>query len=245
MDLFLQNEFYDIHCHILPGLDDGAPDLEESLRMLQLAKADGIVGIVATPHIMDGVYDNTKEIVVESVTKLREKTNGIPLYIGADIRISRGLLHRVENRELPLINDKTYILLELPTYSLPPISALVNIVNSLKMEKITPIITHPERNVVLLDNFKIMEELIQHGAIFQVTAMSIMNKFGRGVQRAALEMIKEGYVHAVASDAHDTRNRPPILSEAYTEILKKFGESEARRLFTHNPLKIIKGEQVS
>jgi protein-tyrosine phosphatase len=240
----MNNGFIDIHCHILAGLDEGASNIEESINMLQIAKKDGISTIVATPHIMDGVYNNTREIIVKAISGLKEVTNTLPIYAGAEVRICRDLVNRINNQEIPLVNDKRYLLLELPVYVLPPIFELENIIRNLTINKITPIFAHPERNAIILNNLSIMERFIMQGAFFQVTAMSISNHMGRDIQKATLKMIRQNYVHVVATDAHNGKNRPPILSDAYMEIMKEFGEYEAQRLFIKNPLKIIKGENI-
>ncbi len=236
----MSTEFVDIHCHILPGLDEGPSSTEESVKMLQIARRDGIAGIVATPHVMNGLYKNTKEIINNAIAELTRLTNHVRIYTGAEIRIDRDLASRVVNNELPLINNKHYILLELPTYLIPPLPQLENIALGLKKNQITPIIAHPERNLPILRNLYIMERLIQCGALFQITAMSITDRNMRGL---ALKMIKKGYVHAVASDAHDVCKRPPILSNAFEIISRKFDRDMANKLFAHNPLKIINGEK--
>ena len=238
----MNTQFFDIHCHVLPKLDEGSSTPEESVKMLQLAQADGIAGIVATPHIVNGVYNNTKEIIDNAISELKKLANHVQIFIGAEIRIDRDLAARVANNELPLINNKKFILLELPTYVIPPIAQLENIVKGLKMNEITPIFAHPERNMPILKDLSIMERLARCGALFQVTAMSITDKDMRG---HALKMIKKGCVHAVASDAHDTKKRPPILSGAFEIISKKLGNDVATRLFIHNPQKIIQGEDIS
>jgi len=236
--------FIDIHCHILPGLDDGVSTFEESLKMLEIAKNDGISGIVATPHVITGVYHNTPKTIIEALLRIREKADNLALYPGAEIRIDRDLVQRLLKKELLLINNKNYMLLEMPAYSIPPIKELSYIVSSLKMKRITPIIAHPERNMVIIQNPGIMERLIEYGAISQVTAMSITKNNGAQVQKVTLKMIEKGYIHVVASDAHDAKKRPPILSEAYRVVLKTFGEDEAKRLFVDNPLKIINGQEI-
>ncbi|MGC2061514.1 MAG: CpsB/CapC family capsule biosynthesis tyrosine phosphatase [Thermodesulfovibrionales bacterium] len=237
----MSSGFIDIHCHILPGLDEGSSTSEESVKMLELAHKDGISGIVATPHIVSGVYNNTKNIIDMAVQELRGLTNHIRIYAGAEIRIARDLTDRVVNNELPLINNKQYLLLELPAFVIPPLPQLENIVRDLIQSKITPIFAHPERNMPILKDLSIMERLIKCGAIFQITAMSIT---GRNISSSAMKMIKKGYIHVVASDAHDTRNRPPILSPAYETISRKFGRYVADELFISNPQKIVQGENI-
>lgn len=233
--------FFDIHCHVLPKLDEGPSSPEESVKMLQLAYEDGIAGIVATPHIMSGVYNNTKEIIDDAVVELRKCANHIQIFIGAEVRIDRDLAARVASNELPLINNKKFMLLELPAYVIPPLLQLENIVKDLAKQEITPVFAHPERNIPILKDFSIMKRLIGCGAFFQVTAMSLSDP---ALRSPAIKMIKKGYVHAVASDAHDALKRPPILSVAYEIISKKIANEIAEKLFTHNPLRIIRGEAI-
>lgn len=236
------NNFIDIHCHILPGMDDGPPDRREAEKMLALACADGISGIVATPHMLDNSRNNTKEAIGKALEELRHATRGVELYIGAEIRIGADFIQRSENGELPLINNKNFLLLELPPYVIPPIEVLENIVRDLKMKRVTPVFSHPERNMPLCRDLSIMKRLLRCGALFQVTAMSILA--GGNMAKKSLDMIGRGYVHVVASDAHDSLLRPPVLSESHAYISKKFGKDLARKLFTENPLKIIQGQQV-
>ncbi len=233
--------FFDIHCHVLPQLDEGPRTVEESVRMLQMACDDGISGIVATPHIISGIYNNTKEIIERAIAELKVSVNSVGIYTGAEIRIVRDLAARIDSREFPLINNNNFILLELPTYLIPPLRELETIVKSLRNRQINPIFAHPERNVPIMKDLSIMEKLIKCGALFQMTAMSITDSVMR---RSALKMIRKGYIHVVASDAHDTRKRPPILSAAHEMISRKLGREIAERLFTSNPLKIIRGEDI-
>ncbi len=233
--------FFDIHCHILPQLDEGPLTVEESIKMLHLASDDGISGIVATPHIISGIYDNTKEIIERAIAELKVSANRVEIFTGAEIRIGRDLAARIDSRELPLINNNNFILLELPTYVIPPLRELEIIVRGLRNRQISPIFAHPERNVPIMKDLSIMEKLIKCGALFQMTAMSVTDSVMR---RSALNMIRKGYIHVVASDAHDARKRPPILSAAHKMISRKLGGEIAERLFTRNPLKIIRGEDI-
>ncbi len=235
--------FVDIHCHILPGLDDGARDTSQTLEMLRIARHDGIEAIVATPHIKSGVFENSRQTIVQAIAGLNggAEENGVALYPGADIYISRSLIDDVRMGGLPLINDKNYLLLELPDYVLPPLAEIGKMISGLRMDGITPVITHPERNLAILQDISILRKLINAGAVCQITAGSITGKFGAAVRKASFRMMKKGMVHAVASDAHDTRRRPPVLSDAHAEVVSKFGSSLARDLFILNPRSILNG----
>lgn len=232
----------DIHCHILPGLDDGPSTLNEALDMLRIARLDGVGAIVATPHI-DTIYGNSKKTIEDAVMKLGEMSENPKLYAGADIRIKRGLMEGLFNGELPPLNGKNHFLLELPHYSVPPLGVLEAIVEGLASKGMTTIVTHPERNPVMAGNPKTMKRLFEAGAVFQLTAMSLTGGFGAAVKKAAWEMAKKGHVHFVASDAHDSKRRPPVLSGAYEAVRENLGEKEAKRLFIENPLRAIRGER--
>jgi protein-tyrosine phosphatase len=234
--------FIDIHCHILPGLDDGPRSREEAEKMLAVARGDGISDIVATPHMLNGACNNTREGIAKAIAELNGAAQGISLYMGAEVRVGMEFKRRIENGGLPLINDKNFLLLELPPYVIPPVEVLEHIVNDLKIKRITPIFSHPERNTPIARDLSVMKRLIRCGALFQVTAMSIMN--GGNTAKVTLNMIGKGYVHVVASDAHDSRRRPPLLSRCHGYVSKKIGRDLANRLFIENPLKIIRGEHI-
>jgi len=237
--------FYDIHCHILPGLDDGPKAIQESLRMLEIARGDGIKVIAATPHMMDGVHNVSPDSIAEALNQLNGLLpDGPKVVSGADIRICIDLIGKVERGELPLINGGNYFLLEMPSYGIPPLPELKNLVANLKMRRFVPVITHPERNFVLAENLSIMAELRKMGALFQVTAGSIVKAFGPFAQKSSLKMLKKGLVDVVSTDAHDPEKRPPILSRAYNFVADKFGAEMAFKLFSENPLKIIENDTI-
>lgn len=238
----MQGGFIDIHCHILPDLDDGPLDRAEARAMLCLAQHDGISAVVATPHILKGVYHNTKNTIADAIADLCDQSMGIQIYSGAEVRIGADLPGWIERDELPLINNRSFLLLELPPFVLPPIASLAHIICSLKNKQITPIISHPERNLPIRSDISVMKKLLSLGALFQVTAASI---FARGeTRKSVMEMIRRRYVHVVASDAHNARERPPVLSDAFWRIALDFSEKEAKRLFQENPLKIVMGEPI-
>ncbi len=235
-------EFIDIHCHILPGIDDGPDTVDTALRMLQIAKKDGIKEIIATPHIMEGVYTNKRQEIQKSLIGLREKSDILPIGIGAEIRIGRDTLQRLLDGEYPTLNDGRYALIEFPFYSLPPLRELERIIKNFVLNGIIPIVAHPEKNIMILNNLEILKELTKRGVLFQVTASSITNGSSK-MQKTTLRMIKNGYIHVIASDAHDPVHRPPLLSGAYVRIKSIFGEKEAERLLVENPRRIIRGEE--
>ncbi len=231
----------DIHCHILPGLDDGAEDIEEALIMARLAEADGIEVIFATPHINHG-FNLSKEEIAEALELFRRrvKTEGIRLQIipGADIDVGQpDLERRIVQRQVMTLNDAgKYVLLELPYQNVPPIHTLVD---GLLEQGVIPIISHPERNLEIQRHPQKLVELAHKGALAQITAFSLTGEFGQAAQKSATRLLKEGRVHFIATDAHNAIMRPPMLSIAHRLASKILGADHARRLVLDNPQAIL------
>jgi len=234
----------DIHCHILPAIDDGSPDMETTMRMLDIAARDGIGQIVASPHFRQGerpslenILDNLRTVQDEAVRR------GCPvrLYSGADIRLTYELFEALEKRELPTINGSRYFLLELPDL-IPP--NLEDFIFEAKIKGYVPIITHPERNYSLLSAFDKAEPIRESGALFQLTAMSITGDFGRQIRKFSLHLLKKGLVDFVATDAHSTDRRIPVLSTAYAEVSDILNDDEALRMFTENPKAVLENSEL-
>jgi len=230
--------FIDIHCHILPGLDDGPETIEDSLEMLEMAKDDGITHIFCTPHVYPGVYDTDMQMIRRTRDELREAgSNGIKLLLGGDVRITPDLPERVKRQIAPTLNGSRYLLIELPSQIMP--HYISTIIFNLRQKGIVPIITHPERCMYFARDFTTLKVLREQGCMFQITAMSITQDAGKGAQKVALSMIEEGFGDFVASDAHSTGRRSPVLSRAYKEIQGRFGKEVAHRLFFENPAAIL------
>ena len=242
----------DVHSHILPAMDDGARDLEEALEMARLAVVDGIRVMVATPHLfkhksVDLAASNEKRVILDHLDIFRERlaAEGIALEIlpGCDVPLSvEALSLLAEDRVLTINDGKRYLLLELPHFSLPP--SLEEICFSLQSRGITPIITHPERHPIIQERPDRLERLIDLGCLIQLTAGSLTGGFGRQVVRISRQMVKKGYIHLLASDAHNTQGRPPILSKAVKELTRLVGSEQARAMVTRIPEKIIKREPI-
>ncbi len=233
----------DTHSHILPGVDDGPESLDDAIRMVQMAKADGISSIVLTPHIMEDLYPNNTKVIREAFDLLKDVVEGVSLYMGAEIRINRDTLEKVINGDYPTINGTGYLLIEFPTYSLPPLESLLEMIGQFLLRGFRPVVAHPERNVILVENQEIMKRLLQYGVYFQITTTGI-TRTSKHLRKRLLRLIEEGYIHLVGSDSHDTVLRPPILSGAYRLIERELGEVEAERLFIENPLRLLRGEEL-
>ena len=236
----------DLHAHILPQLDDGPVDWETSMEMCRIAWKDGIKKIIASPHIKDGVYYCDTETILNRVEKLNHKIKGIlelEVLIGADVHFSSDLVDRVKRGEIPTINNKGYLLLELPFNSTP--LNLEQIIFELRLIGIFPILTHPERNTVFQNNPHKISSLVYIGAYVQITAMSLTGGFGKKAMRCAEKLLASNLVHNIATDAHSPISRPPVLSPAVNKAKRIVGESAARMLVCDIPQKILQGEEIN
>lgn len=226
-------------------MDDGAQSLEESLSMAREAVEDGIHTTVATPHSLNGVYINPIRKVTSGIAALQEALSQnhikLKLYAGADVCLCPDMLQRIESGDAGTINNAgKYILLEFPAQTIPP--GVKDEIFSLKVNGITPIISHPERNSIIQQDMDVLYELVSMGALCQVTAMSITGDFGGIVMQCAERLLTHRLVHVIASDAHSPDRRPPVLSrgvEAAAEIMGSYEDSE--HMVTEVPASILSG----
>ena len=234
----------DLHCHILPAIDDGAPDMETTLKMLAMAEDDGISHIAASPHFRYGEEPGQGQILelLQSVQEEAAKRGiSVKLCGAADIRLTYELFGALENRDMPTIAQSRYFLLELPEL-LPP--HLDDFIFEAGIKGYVPIITHPERNYSILAQTEKAEALSDAGALLQLTAMSITGEFGRQIRRCSMHLLQSGCVDFVASDAHSINRRVPVLSKAFGEIAAEFGRDAAQKLFIGNPMAVIENREI-
>ncbi|CCQ93877.1 Tyrosine-protein phosphatase YwqE [[Clostridium] ultunense Esp] len=237
----------DLHTHILPDLDDGAKGEEEFLAMARLAVQDGITRIVATPHHQNGTYLNPRHKVEKETAWANEilRSKGIPLeiYPGQEIRIYEGLLQDLANGDLlPLDPRSHYLLLELPSQSVP--HYMEKLIYEILMLGITPVIPHPERNMAIRRQPLLLYRMVKAGAIIQVTAGSLLGHFGKETQRFTQDLFRHSLAHLVASDAHQAAGpRIPALSGAYRMLRVWEGDLFAREI-QDNAEKVAAGESI-
>ena len=218
---------------------------DESLAMARCAVEDGIHTIVATPHTLNGIYLNPAKEIISKVEALQQilSNNHIQLELRAasDVHLCPHLLEMVDSGDALTINDaKKYMLLELPSQAIP--NGVKDEIFSLKLNGITPIITHPERNAIIQHDLGILYDMVSMGAMSQVTAMSITGDFGVFVKKVVEIMLKKRLVHIIASDAHGVNKRPPLLSRAVEHAAEILGNyEEAMRMVTEVPAAILSG----
>lgn len=236
----------DLHCHILPGIDDGAQTLEDSVALCRLAAADGCEAMVATPHQRRDPWwnddlDRLRTLAGQVQDRVREEVGeGFRVLLGGEIHVDRELLAEVERLPaatvLPLAGSR-YLLLELDNWGSP--DQAVQVVHETAIAGWRPILAHPELIPWLASDLDLLARLVDLGAAAQVTAMSVTGDFGRRPMQDSLRMIEAGLVHFIASDAHDIRRRPPGLRRACLMIAGRWGDDLARRLTLDNPLAVL------
>ncbi|RYL95178.1 tyrosine protein phosphatase [Sporolactobacillus sp. THM7-4] len=237
----------DIHCHILPGIDDGAGNEQISLSMAKEAVAEGITQIVATPHHRNRHWDNPKHSVLTMVKALnrlfeREKA-GIEVLPGQEVRIFGEMAEDAADAELLSVNETgKYILVEFPTHHVPRYAQ--QLFYDLQVKGVTPVIVHPERNQEIFEHPDILYEFITDGALSQVTAASIAGKNGKKVRKRTLQFIEHNLTHFIASDAHNVTKRPFYMKKAFLEVKKRYGP-EIVHTFKNNAKQLINGDHVS
>lgn len=215
----------DIHCHILPGIDDGAATIEDSVVMARAAVQEGITTIIATPHHKNNKFSNPKSSILTKVNDLNTvlKEENIPLTIlpGQEVRIYGEVLEDYYKEEILTLNHTKYLFIEFPSSSVPRYAE--RLLYELQTEGIIPIIVHPERNKQLLEKPDLLYEFVKNGALTQVTAASITGYFGKNIKKFSDQLVAHNLTHFVASDAHDIKNRSFKVMEAYDYIEKNFG----------------------
>ena len=236
----------DIHSHILPGVDDGAQSLEDSLAMARQAVEQGISTIVATPH-HNSKYENNKEMIMPRVVELNNSLQkaGIPLQIipGQECRIYGELIEGLQKGELLTINDSgKYMLVEFSSSSVPMYAE--QLLYNVQFEGIVPIIVHPERNQKLISEPDMIYEYVEKGILMQVTAASVVGAFGKKVQKFCMQMLEANLVHFIASDAHNVTTRDSKMKEAYDLIEKKFGREYVSYL-KENARCVVDGQYIA
>jgi len=231
----------DIHCHILAGLDDGPEAAEMSFEMAEMAIADGVTHVVATPHASPH-HEFVPELIEERRKALQQLFEGrLVLGTGCDFHLSYENLQDIAVRPARYtINHKNYLLVEFADFAIPP--SMDQSLHSLHLNGLRPIITHPERNPLLRTKPERLYRWLRQGCYAQITAQSLLGKFGRAAQDMAKNLMDLRAVHFIASDAHNVTSRPLRLKEAYEFVEKNYGEETARATLIENPMAAFDGK---
>lgn len=238
--------FVDIHCHLIPGIDDGSQNWEETLAMARMAVNDGIGAIVCTPHQLHNYACNHGQLIRERTCELQRvlDENGVDLLVmpGGDVRIEDGMVQKICAGEVMTLADQyRHVLLELPHEMYIPLERLLD---ELATEGFIGILSHPERNQGILENPTVLPGLVDRGCLMQVTANSLTGTFGANLQRFTEDLICQGLVHFVSTDAHSPKARRPLLRRAFDRVEQLVGWEVATQLCCRNPACIAAGEDI-
>jgi protein-tyrosine phosphatase len=236
----------DIHSHILPGIDDGAQSMEDSIDMAKAAVSEGIHTIIATPHHMNNKFENPKSDILPLVDRLNEelKNRQIDLLVlpGQECRIYGEIIEDYKKGDIvPLNQYSQYIFVEFPSSSVPRYAD--RLFYELQNEGLVPVIVHPERNTELIARPDKLYNLVKNGAATQITASSLTGYFGKNIQKFSRQLIEANLTHFIASDAHNVTNRTFKMSEAMDFTEEKYG-IDMVYYFTENAELLVGGKNI-
>jgi len=240
--IFRARAMFDLHCHLLPAIDDGPVDLATALEMARMAVADGITTVACTPHIYPGVYDNDavgiRSAIARFQIELEVRDIELALVEGADVHLAPNLIDGIRAGRIATLAGSRYLLLEPPHHVAPP--RFEESVFELMTQGIVPVITHPERLSWVDSHFDVFTRLAARGAWMQITAGSLTGRFGSRPRNAAERFVGDGMCMILATDAHHPRRRPPLLAEARDAAARIVGDGEATHMVLTRPLGIVK-----
>ena len=236
----------DLHCHLLPGIDDGSKDMETSLRLAKEAVKNGITHALLTPHHMNGVYTNHKRDVIRLTEKFQKEITdaGIELAVfpGQEVRINGNLLQSLDDDDILFADEgNKYLMLEFPDDDVPTYTN--DMIYQLQMRGIVPIIVHPERNTKIMKHPELLFDLLAKGCISQITASSYVGRFGEKVETFTRQLIQAGQAYIFDSDTHDLSGRKYEMNEAFKKMTVEFNKKLADE-FKENAKFIINGDIV-
>ncbi|MFL2068935.1 tyrosine-protein phosphatase [Leuconostoc mesenteroides] len=237
----------DLHSHLLPNIDDGSKSLRASIRMAKEAVDSGIKAALMTPHHMNGHYVNHKDDVIRLTSEFQKHLDnndiGLQVFPSQEVRINGGLLQALDDDDILFADESNrYLLLEFPDDDVPTYSK--DMIFQIMQRGITVEIAHPERNTKIMSTPSILFDLIEAGAVAQVTASSYVGTFSKKVEKFAEEIIKHNLAHVFVSDAHDLPNRDYEMVEAMAKLEKQMG-CDYQELFETNAEAILDGDNVT
>lgn len=238
--------YVDIHCHLLPDIDEGSKSWDESLAMARMAVAEGTSTVICTPHQLGSYAHNDVQTVRARTDELQRllQQHQVPLLVlpGAEVRLELNLIEQILNGQVLTLADRgQHVLVELPHETYIPLGGVLKL---LDQHGLTGILAHPERNQGLLRQYREIQSLVGQGCLMQVTADSILGMFGPRCQRCVEQMLIDGTVHFVATDARGAQSRRPLLRRAFELVCELCGIDMAVELFCRNPAFVAAGEDI-
>lgn len=237
----------DCHCHILPGVDDGARDLQTAHDMGRVAVASGISTVICTPHHMNGVFNNSRERILLAVDALSksfaQEHLELKLAPGSEVHLTADTANQLSLKQAMTFGDQgSAALIELPKQTLP--AGATAMLDDILARGVVPVIAHPERNAELASHPSKLLEWTSMGCGVQLTAQSVCGDFGAAIQKVCHFWLQRACVHVIASDAHRPRGRKPDLRKAADYVTKHYGEQITMTLFHDNPSRLLSGAEL-
>lgn len=238
--------YIDIHNHSMFEADDGAKSMEESVEMLCMAYEDGIRGIILTPHAHYRKGRATPEEIREKTAWLKERIKdrcpGLRLYPGNELYFDSDMPDKIEYGEVCRLAESNYVLVEFSPQA--EFLKIKKACHEILCLGITPILAHVEREECLYEQKDRAAQLWSMGVCFQANAAGVLGENGGKEKGFLKQLLRKGYLQFIATDAHDTRKRPPLLSKCMAYVTKKYGEKTAAECFINNPMRILKNEVI-
>lgn len=241
-----ERKMIDFHTHIIPNIDDGARNIEETCKLIQEAKAEGFKGIILTPHYRENYFEtNIPEInvwlkVIED--NLKEKGIDIDLYLGNEIYFTENIMELLINGKASTINNTCYVLFEMPLDIEP--ENLYNVIYSLKENKLIPILAHPERYKFVQKEPELINDLIDNGVLMQANYGSILGQYGEKAEIIVRKFLENRMIHFLGSDVHRKGTTYKAIQHAIEEIKEIIGEEELEKLTTTNPMLVLQNKKI-
>ncbi|MCI8383882.1 MAG: hypothetical protein HFJ33_03320 [Clostridia bacterium] len=236
----------DFHAHILPNIDDGARDIDETIYLVEEARKVGFEAIISTSHYMEGYYEtNTpeREMWIHVIyQKLQEENAKMKLYLGNEIYLSENIMQLLEEQKASTINDTSYVLFEMPL-NIEPMN-LYNVVYEMMQNKLVPILAHPERYSFIQEEPEIVNELIEKGVLMQSNYASIIGYYGKGAQIIVKKLLRNNMVHFLGSDVHRANTIYPRIPQILEKIKEIVGKQKLEELTTTNPKLALKNQRI-
>lgn len=236
----------DMHSHILPNIDDGARNIEETFHLIQEAKEAGFEAVVATSHYMEGYYETDtpeREVWVNAIyDKLQEKNIDIHLYLGNEIYLSENMIKLLEEGKASTINDTSYVLFEMPL-NVEPLN-LYDVIYEMLQYKLVPILAHPERYAFVQQEPELIYDLIQKGVLMQANYASIIGYYGLKAQMIVKKMLENNMIHFLGSDVHRQNTIYPRIPQILDELKGIIGEAKLEELTTINPKLALNNKRI-
>jgi len=242
----MSHGYVDVHCHIVYRVDDGSKSLDMTLKMVDMAYESGTRIMIATPHYEIGRYENNNEKIKSRFNEIKaaaeKKYPDFKVFLGHEVMYTYGIPDRLERGEINTMAGSKYVLIEFGYED--AVSFIKEAVEEVIGYGYIPIIAHVERYANVMKKLDNVGELIKKGALIQVNTSTVAGKYGRGMRRKVLKLIKNDMVHFLGTDAHNDTNRNPDIGGCLEVLKKKVDEEKINEIFRDNALKVINGETI-